>query len=225
VINSIRRIVRRWQQHFGTLLNKDDLNIKEYEIQQEQLSIRENYLETTRKIEMQDESGETLERVEVTGTEGKGIGTKGSDESDDTELEGRASTSFSEVETCIRKMKNGKSPRKDNIVVEMIKNGGKVLIKKILELICVIWKKEEMPDIWRLGIICPIFKKGDRRICDKCRGIVLLDVAYKILSSIMNQRIKEYAERIIAEYQAGFRANKVTIDQNICYQANNRKIL
>jgi hypothetical protein len=149
---------------------------------------------------------------EVTGMEGKEIGTKGSDDSDNTELEGTAIPSFSEVETCVRKM-NNKSPGEDNIVVEMIKSGGKVLIKKIHELICVIWKKEEMPDTWRLGIICPIFKKGDTRICDNYRGITLLDVAYKILSSIINQRIKGFAERIIGEYQAGFRANKSIINK------------
>jgi hypothetical protein len=38
-------------------------------------------------------------------------------------------------------------------------------------------------------------------------------VAYKILSSIINLRIKGFAERIIGEYQVGFRASKSTIDQ------------
>jgi hypothetical protein len=158
---------------------------------------------------VQEERGETLDIEEVTGTEGKGIGMKGND---DIEQEGTATPSFSEVETCVRKM-NSKSPGEDNIVVEMIESGGKVSIKKIHELICVIWKEEEMPDTWKLGIICSIIKKGDRRIWDNYRGITLLDVAYKILSSIINLRIKGFAERIIGEYQAEFRANKSTIDQ------------
>jgi hypothetical protein len=59
VINSIEGVVRRWQEHFSTLLNKDDLNMEEYETQQ-QLSIRENYWKKTRESEMQEEKGETL---------------------------------------------------------------------------------------------------------------------------------------------------------------------
>lgn len=36
---------------------------------------------------------------------------------------------------------------------------------------------------------------------------------YKVLTTIIKDRLKQYAEKIIEEYQAGFRPNRSTIDQ------------
>jgi len=61
----------------------------------------------------------------------------------------------------ISNMKNGKALGIDNITVELIKNGGPELLQRIFELLLQIWDQERMPDEWEIGIICPIFKKGD----------------------------------------------------------------
>jgi sorting nexin-29 len=41
----------------------------------------------------------------------------------------------------------------------------------------------------------------------------LLCTGYKILTTVINNRLKKYTEHITGEYQAGFRTGKSTTDQ------------
>jgi len=63
-----------------------------------------------------------------------------------------------------------------------------------------------------MGTICPKYKKGDGNKCDNYKGITLLSCIYKVLSSIINNRLKEYTEKIISDYQNGFRSNRGAMD-------------
>jgi hypothetical protein len=82
------------------------------------------------------------------------LSTERSDEDEHSEM-----PTYEEIEESFKKLKNGKAPREDNIIPEMIKYGGKQLANKLQELICAIWREEKMPmpADWETGIICPIF--------------------------------------------------------------------
>lgn len=133
-----------------------------------------------------------------------------------------------EIEEAIRLMKNNKSPGEDGITAELIKYGGKPLMKVITRLIVEIWQKVQMPEEWRVAILCPIFKKGDKTICENYRGIGLLNIVYKMLSKILSNRLRPFMEEQVGEYQVGFRKGKGTTDhifmlRNIlekCYEYN-----
>lgn len=118
-----------------------------------------------------------------------------------------------EVCEVIDAMKNNKAPGRDNISAEQLKQGGGDLHRAIHRLIMKIWETEEIPSEWTEGVICPLFKKGDKFNCANYRGITLISSVYKVLSGILKQRITPLAEKQLGNYQCGFRAGKSTTDQ------------
>ena len=86
------------------------------------------------------------------------------------------------------------------------------LVRSLHQLICKIWSEESMPDEWN-RIVCSIHKKGDPLNCANYRGISLLNIAYKILSAVLCERLKPFVNNLVGPYQCGFRPGKSTIDQ------------
>jgi len=118
-----------------------------------------------------------------------------------------------EVTKAIRRLKNNKASGNDGLPAELFKAGGEELIKCMHELLCKIWSQESMPSDWSLSVLCPVLKKGDATNCANYRGISLLNIAYKILSSVLCERLKPFVNKLIGSYQCGFRPGKSTIDQ------------
>jgi len=96
------------------------------------------------------------------------------------------------------------------------------------KLILLIWNKEQLPTEWLQRIICPIYKKGERAICSNYRPIMLLNIAYKIFTIILNNRLSEIVESKLSDVQSGFRRNRSTLDNTFivhqtfekCYEYN-----
>jgi len=122
---------------------------------------------------------------------------------------------FNEICTIINKLKTNKAAGTDNITGGLIKHGGRTLKQKIHKLICNIWNTETLPAQWNEGIICPIYKKGDRLDCNNYRPIMLLNVAYKIYAILLNKRLSEIIENKLGDFQMGFQPNRSTIDNII----------
>jgi hypothetical protein len=62
-----------------------------------------------------------------------------------------------------------------------------------------------MPADWQIAIICPVYKKGDKLNCSNYRGILLLNVMYKIITNTLARYLEVYTEEILEDYQYGFR--------------------
>ena len=85
-----------------------------------------------------------------------------------------------------------------------MKNGGARLENEIHQIVTDVWDSESMPCDWNLGIIYPIYKKGDRLDCKNYRDITVLNTAYKIFSLILQDRLVPHVEEIVGNYQRGF---------------------
>ena len=86
--------------------------------------------------------------------------------------------SYNEACSIINKLKSNKAGGMDNIIPELIKQGGRTLKQRIYKLISMIWEKEHLPNQWKEGIICLLYKNGGRLDCMNYRPITLLNVAY-----------------------------------------------
>ncbi len=120
--------------------------------------------------------------------------------------------SYEEVTYVIKCLKNHKAPGQDQILAEFLKKGGESLWRRIHHLIKLIWMQHKMPEEWTVGIIQPIYKKGDKLECSNYRAVTLLNGTYRILSGVLYNRLTEYAEEILGEYQCGFQQNRSTAD-------------
>lgn len=119
-----------------------------------------------------------------------------------------------EVSLILDNFKNNKAAGTDGIPAEFLKNSGPALTEEMTHLMVSIWETEKMPDSWKESAIIPLFKKkGVSTDCKNYRGISLLNTSYKILSAILYNRIMEFVEPRIGDYQGGFRRNRSTIDQ------------
>ncbi|PSN29056.1 hypothetical protein C0J52_27128, partial [Blattella germanica] len=86
-------------------------------------------------------------------------------------------------------------------------------LKMYKALLSLIWKQEALPNEWKESVIIPIYKKGDKTVCNNYSGISLLSTSYKILTNILVSRLTPYIDEIIGDYQCAFRRNRSTIDQ------------
>ena len=128
-----------------------------------------------------------------------------------------------EIIYAIKKLKNHKATGVDGIPGELIKYGGDGMLREMTQVYARIWHEERIPEEWQEGIYMPLHKKGDRHNCENYRGLCLLNIGYKILSSILCRKLLPHCLRIIGDYQAGFVPGKATIDNIFILRQLNEK--
>jgi hypothetical protein len=67
-----------------------------------------------------------------------------------------------EVERQIRNLKKRKAPGRVGVQNEAWMYGTERMVKRMVELMNGVWRGKGFPVDWREGVICPIFKKGEK---------------------------------------------------------------
>ena len=70
------------------------------------------------------------------------------------------------------------------------------------------WLSEEMPPEWEACLLSILPKKGDLRLPGNYRGIMMLEVAYKIVANIILSRLNPIIDTLDHEAQCGFRRGR-----------------
>jgi hypothetical protein len=118
-----------------------------------------------------------------------------------------------EVTEVVRKLLGGKAPGVDEIRPEYLKSLDVVGLSWLTRLCNIAWQLGTVPLEWQTGVVVPLFKKGDRRVCSNYRGITLLSLPGKVYSRVLERRIRPIVEPRIQEEQCGFRPGRGTLDQ------------
>ena len=67
------------------------------------------------------------------------------------------------------------------ILPEMVKVYCDELLIYLMQLFNTVWESKVVPQDWRDALLVPVPKKSDLSLCDKWRGISLMDVVGKVL--------------------------------------------
>jgi hypothetical protein len=172
---------------------------------EEVLRVRTRYF--AKKFQENKEDGNEEER----GNRGQNIykNEEGQDYLIEVEEEERQ-ISYDEVHEAVNRIRTKKASG-HGIYPELVKYEGTRLKNSMWQLFSQIWKEERIPDEWEENIV-PIHKKGDTLNCDNYRAICLSVVILKVLSDIIEKRLRELVEDHLEEEQAAYRKGRQTQD-------------
>ena len=122
--------------------------------------------------------------------------------------------SLADVAEVVKQLFSGKAPGVDEIRPEMLKALDIVGLSWLTRLFNVVWGSGTVPVAWQTGVVVPIFKKGDRRVCSNYRGITLLSLPGKhLFQKVLERRLQPIVETQLQEEQCGFRPGRGTVAQ------------
>ncbi len=70
-----------------------------------------------------------------------------------------------------------------------------------------------VPKEWQTGVVVPLFKKGDQKVCANYRGITLFRLPRKVYSKVLEKRIWLLVKPGIEEQQCRFCPDRETTNQ------------
>lgn len=115
-------------------------------------------------------------------------------------------TNETEIKEVIEDLKNKKAPGYDNIKAETLKQIAHYIAEPLSFLMNLIIDTGEIPSNFKISVVKPIYKKGDKLTTTNYRPISLITSFAKIFEKVIKQRVWCYLKKykIISKQQYGF---------------------
>jgi hypothetical protein len=97
--------------------------------------------------------------------------------------------SVGEIEIALGQLKNGKAPGEDGVTTELLKAGGKPVLRELQKLFNAVLFEGRTPEAWNRSVVVLFFKKGDKSLLKNYRPISLLSHVYKLFSRVITNRL------------------------------------
>ena len=129
-----------------------------------------------------------------------------------------------EIQNMLKSTKDGKSAGEDKLTYEFYKYSTVEFQELLAQSFNYIYENGLYDECFKISILFPIFKKGDRSIVSNYRGISFMNCVAKILMGVLTERLTVWVtqNKTINEFQAGFRRKYSTVDNvyNLCAIVN-----
>lgn len=133
--------------------------------------------------------------------------------SEDENRKLKAEITKEELNSAISRLKTNKSPGPDGFSSEWYKTFRTELIPNLLNIFNTALKEGKTPPTWREATISVIPKEGkDSLDCGSYRPISVLNIDYKLYTSILAKRVEEVLPHLIHTDQTGFISQRQTHD-------------
>ena len=122
--------------------------------------------------------------------------------------------SRSEIIEEISNLDNNKAISFDRISNEILKAGKLVIAKPLLNLFNPILSSTIYPTNWKLDILTPLHKSGDKSDPNNYRGLAVSSCLGKLFNKILQKRLDKYCQknRLISDLQGSGKAGSRTCD-------------
>nr|CAI5851011.1 unnamed protein product [Callosobruchus analis] len=116
-------------------------------------------------------------------------------------------TSEIEINKTISLLKNKKSTGFDNLKTEMLKNVSDSVAKPLNHLINTIFITGKVPYQFKVAVVTPVHRKGDKKNINNYRPISVISVLAKVFEKVLKNRLNKFLtlHNVISEKQFGFR--------------------
>ena len=102
-----------------------------------------------------------------------------------------------------------KSAGEDKISGKFLRGATEVISSPLTYIMNLSLKSATVPDDFKLAMVLPIYKKGNRNIEGNYRPVSILPVASNVLEKIVYNQLHNYLEQnsLIYDFQSGFRSS------------------
>ena len=129
-----------------------------------------------------------------------------------------------ELTHALKNLKRNRCADTTGIRAEMLKEGGKHLLDKLLELYnAVLSGNMKPPASWKHSVISVIHKTGDITQPQNYRPISIIPMLYKLFAKLMYKRLYPILDGAQCRDQAGFRSNCSTVDHMFVFSMLHEK--
>ena len=123
-----------------------------------------------------------------------------------------------EIFSAMKRLKTNQSPGYDNIHPLFVKNCMHYLVSPLKLLFNQSMIQGKLPDIWKVGLIIPIFKKGENKNIKNYRPISILSCFPKLLDHLIYNILSLFINNKIISEQHGSINKRSTITNLLTFK-------